>query len=638
MAKNSRTPILPASPKYPPHIAKLPPEVLDLILEYCVPFFAKPFTVDRRSSLSVQSRTSQPPQLDEDGGDIKMRDWVMVCKRFREIGRRRQFATVVIRCSFQGFGNLEQIIQRPELAQYVKKFSYMFYGYSSLERSRFKSELNKAVEKRIEAQKEMTERANFLPRNNLNRQRQPALQRLSDDQLRMRRAHCIANEEAIRNMMMRVNEQRRIMEEGIDRHLLLEAMKTFGSNLEQIRLMRCEDAIEVGWHKFVSSDPGLAMELKTSRWSRGCEHATKTLLHAFAQSGCHPPRLSGRALNPQMSLLLANSLNTTVPVLHPMRLTCLELQFDDRVNLDEEMLELSELFQRGFTEAVNVQGLHISFTRPVSIPFESVFHDVHWHHLRYIGFGAWRLNSEDIIKFVHRHKKTLRAIRLRGVLLNEGSRWKDILKILRLEPKLKWASFRGVGYSKQEPQGTMYVPESDFDYDSDESEDFPGTDSNNVASSEEDEDNENYEEYEGDEEDEEDDGEELGGEQEIEVEGSLEGIENHEGGENSEESGYSDTDDGSAASENQDDRGDVEFEDIVNDYNPDDLEQYTDPAPPPQDPQLHRDCDCGKGFAWEDLENADDNERNPPADLWKWWQKWVIKRCLIHDPAASTLL
>lgn len=76
MAKKTCIPTLPAKPKYPPHITELPVELLDVILKYCVPYFAKPFTIEGRSSLSVQSRASQPAELDEDGGCIKMRDWV----------------------------------------------------------------------------------------------------------------------------------------------------------------------------------------------------------------------------------------------------------------------------------------------------------------------------------------------------------------------------------------------------------------------------------------------------------------------------------------------------------------------------------------------------------------------------------
>jgi hypothetical protein len=532
----------------------------------------------------------------------------------------------------------------------------MVYGYSSLgkesrislhlntkpilDRARFGLELENAVERREEVERELNQRGDYHPQNNMNRQRLSGLQRLTDDQLRMRRSHCIANEEAIRNMSRRCDEQRRIMGEGIDRQLLLEAMKTFGDNLEQVRLMRCEDAIESGWHRFVSSDPGLAEERKSLRWSRACERSAKTLLGAFSESGFHPPRLSGRALDPQVSLLLTNSLNTTAPILHPKRLKCIELQFDDRANLDEEMLGLSNFFQQGFNAAVNVQGLHIGFTRPVSIPFESVFHEVQWQHLRYIGFGAWRLNSEDIIGFVRRHKTTLKAIRLRGVLLNEGSRWLDVLKVLRLESKLRWASFRGVGYTAQEPLGAVYVPEDEFDYDSDESEDFPGTDSDIVTSSDEEGEIDDNGGSEGSEQNiesgEEDGGEGHGQEQHHGYEDDSEASENHEE-EWDNEDAHSNTDDDTAGSTVGRDGSESEWRATINDHVPDDMEQHTDPPPPPPNPGHQPNCDCGRGYAWGDLMKYDDNERNPPSDMWKWWQDWVIKRCPLHDPAASVL-
>jgi hypothetical protein len=304
------------------------------------------------------------------------------------------------------------------------------------------------------------------------------------------------------------------------------------------------------------------------------------------------------------------------------------------------MLGLSNFFQQGFNAAVNVQGLHIGFTRPVSIPFESVFHEVQWQHLRYIGFGAWRLNSEDIIGFVRRHKTTLKAIRLRGVLLNEGSRWLDVLKVLRLESKLRWASFRGVGYTAQEPLVELYVPEDEFDYDSDESEDFPGTDSDIVTSSDEEGEIDDNGGSEGSEQNiesgEEDGGEGHGQEQHHGYEDNSEDSENHEE-EWDNEDAHSNTDDDTAGSTVGRDGSESEWRATINDHVPDDMEQHTDPPPPPPNPGHQPNCDCGRGYAWGDLMKYDDNERNPPSDMWKWWQDWVIKRCPLHDPAASVL-
>ena len=515
------------------------------------------------------------------------------------------------------------------------------------DRERFALELENAIERREQAERDLNERVHYRPGNSLSRQRLPGLQRFTEDQLRTRKAICIASEEAVRNMMERSEEQRKIMDERVDRRLLLEAMKTFGSNLKQVRLMRCEDKIEVDWHKFASTDPDLAMESKSSRWSRACEHAAHTLLETFAESGCQPPRLSGRALDPQMSLLLTNSLSLAAPVLvtHPMRLTCLELQFDDRTNLDEEMLELSELFQRGFTEAVNVQGLHIGFTRPVSIPFQSVFHDVHWKYLQHIGFGAWRLNSDDIIGFVRRHKATLTSIRLRGVLLDDGSRWLDILRVLRLEPKLKWASFRGVGYTAHERSGAMYTADDEFASDSDESEQFPGSDSDVIVSSDDDADHASNV-----------DSQANYATAEIQSEETEAGDESYDaeqatGDNDSQQEAYS-QEDWAPHSSDDDAAGSVtgsfndneeDFRTTINDYVPDDMEEHTDLVQLLSNSTLLPSCECGSGFGWDDLMNADDDGENPIREiwkgmpLWKWWQKWVTKHCSIHDPPASTL-
>lgn len=440
--------------------------------------------------------------------------------------------------------------------------------------------------------------------------------------------------------MKRSDEQQRIIDENTDRKLLLEAMKTFGGKLEQIRLMRCEDTIEVAWHRFASSIPDLTMESKSSRWARACEHASTTLAKAFNESDCNPRRLSGRALDPRTSLLLANNLQKTGPRI-AMRLTCLELQFDDRANLDEEIAELSEHFQQGFSAAVNVQGLHIGFYRPVSIPFETVFHNVYWEHLRYIGFGAWRLHSQDVIGFVRRHKRTLKSIRLRGVLLYEGSSWLDIIKVLRLELKLKWVSFRGVGYSGQETQGAIFVSDDDFEDDSDGSEDFAETEDDDSPSSDEDagsrthganrettetEENGWSEEGEGDE------GDIL--EDNDEIENFHVPTQGHEAGEENAVLSYENTDDETDGSVIGNERADSEPREPVDDLPPDDhtMMRHANPGP---DHQLQ--CSCGNGFAWADLRLADDHGRNPTTDTWKWWQKWVVNRCPTHDAAASEL-
>lgn len=133
------------------------------------------------------------------------------------------------------------------------------------------------------------------------------------------------------------------------------------------------------------------------------------------------------------------------------RLTCLELHFDDSTDLDVRMRDLSSLSKALFTAAKNIEALHIGFPsyRPLSIQLEELFHNVKWDKLQAFGIQAWRLDAEEIIGFAQRHRETLRGLRLRDVLLRQGSRWKDVLPCLRDDlPRLDWVSLRRIDYEQ----------------------------------------------------------------------------------------------------------------------------------------------------------------------------------------------
>jgi hypothetical protein len=405
--------------------------------------------------------------------------------------------------------------------------------------------------------------------------------------------------------MKRTEIQRCIIRDRFDEQVLVSALKAF-TRLQQIRLMRVQDQFDVGWNNFSRAHLGLHSESRSARWTLACEHAARTLGRAFLES--QSPvlgRISCRSLDPRTPLLLAYGPPKIMSEV-AVRLNCLELQFDDRPSLEDDLLELSRLFHTGFNAAVNIEGLHIGFTRPVSISLKTVFHNVHWKKLKYIGFGAWRLDSEEIIDFVRRHRKSLRSIRLRDVRLNEGSRWVEVLRVLRLElTNLKWVSLRKVGYSDEGELGGLYVPDQqDDDEDSDGSNWGVG-----------DETSENFEE--GEEEDE----DELASADEDALDDGH--------GDDSGESTH-----GSVA-------GDSELGTAVNDLAIDDqtmLHHSTAPSDNPGDDRFggnghHLLCECDNGFAWEDL--VDDGSLRVPKLQWKWWEKWAINRCYAHDPAPS---
>jgi hypothetical protein len=155
-------------------------------------------------------------------------------------------------------------------------------------------------------------------------------------------------------------------------------------------------------------------------------------------------------LSPQSVLGAASNPPTTLGLLAE-RLTCLELHFDDPTDLDIRMRELSSLSKAIFTAAKNIEAVHIGFPshRPLNLRLEEIFHNVKWDKLQAFGIQAWKLDADEIIALARRHQGTLRGLRLRDVLLKDGSRWKDVLGFLRDSmTKLDWVSLRRIDYAR----------------------------------------------------------------------------------------------------------------------------------------------------------------------------------------------
>jgi len=115
------------------------------------------------------------------------------------------------------------------------------------------------------------------------------------------------------------------------------------------------------------------------------------------------------------------------------------------------MQELSGAFKSIFEAAVNMEAVHVGFPshRPLSLPLETIFHGVRWRKLLAFGVQGWRLDADEIIGLARRHRDRLKGLRLRDVLLKEGSMWKTVLGFLRDEmTNLDWLSLRRIGYAK----------------------------------------------------------------------------------------------------------------------------------------------------------------------------------------------
>lgn len=133
------------------------------------------------------------------------------------------------------------------------------------------------------------------------------------------------------------------------------------------------------------------------------------------------------------------------------RLQTIALHFGDGTEeLDVLMQDLAPLLSAGFQRARRLQSVHVGFppSRPVSIALEDIFHGVTWTKLVCFGIQGWKLNASEIIAITSRHRNTLRGLRLRDVLLKDGSRWKDVLPRLRNDmTRLEWCSLRRIGYA-----------------------------------------------------------------------------------------------------------------------------------------------------------------------------------------------
>ncbi|KAH8816498.1 hypothetical protein F5884DRAFT_225636 [Xylogone sp. PMI_703] len=452
-----------------PPIFKLPDELLDQVLDELVHDPERCITIDHRASLSVESFQPAPPPSPEDSKGIG--NFKLVCRRWAKLGLSRQFSRVAIRFEKAGFDRLIWVAKQPHLAREVKKFSYIIPIFYRQGRERFLELLEHTRELIVETDKQIQQR------RQINGTQHGVRIKPDINQLRKKHGQCKKDEAQILETMKRAESQKEMIDNETDAKTLLFALKAFRS-LQQIRLMRIQDQTDAGWANYLARHQDLTADFRPIEWTMACEHATKTLGMAFLKSDSPATRFSSRFMDTRSPLQLTHGSQATIRSLAE-RLTCVELQFNDPSDLDEKMYQLSSLFDTLFSAATNLLGVHIGFPRgkAVSVPLETVFHHVQWNKIRYIGIGAWRLNSDEIIDLVRRHKGSLRSLRLRDVLLKDGSKWSDILKILRFELTLKWVSLRRAGYARffdapQTPFGGHFIPvlqgpESDTDEASD---------------------------------------------------------------------------------------------------------------------------------------------------------------------------
>ena len=242
--------------------------------------------------------------------------------------------------------------------------------------------------------------------------------------------------------------QRNIIHSREDIRVLKKAMLAFKA-LQHVQILRLQDEADRHLLDYLHEGGDSLTGLVDLQWTPACFHASKTMGEALLHARSPFSRFSGPMTSPESALLSKGIVPQTICSLAE-RLTCLELNFDDGIDLNENMKELSGLFRTVFTATRNMQAVHIGFParQPLEMRLEDIFHHIHWEKLRAFGVQAWRLEASEIIALARRHRKTLRGLRLRDVQLKDGSMWKDVLAMLREEmEQLDWVSLRRVDYA-----------------------------------------------------------------------------------------------------------------------------------------------------------------------------------------------
>lgn len=520
--------------------------------------------------------------------------------------------------SKDGFKRLEWVSGQPHIAKVVKQFTYkvpLFYpqgkSTSSFLAYLYLDNMIYAGRRLFELFEEILNQASSRSRDleeqirnreQINGSHQSDRLRPTINSLRVSLRRSRIEEEQIVKTMAKAEHQRQILDGRMDLNGLVYGFRAFRKSLQQIRFLKVVDQIDAGWARYLDTHPALAAEFRPLEWTVACEHAARTLTLAFLQSNAEKVnRLSSRFIDPQIPLELTPGSQATI-LRVASRLNSLELEFDNRPNIHENVLELSQLFQAVFNGAVNLQSLHVGFRRAVSVPIEVVFHNVRWEKLSYVGLHMWKLESSELIRLLRRHRESLKHLRLRYIEIKDGT-WDEILRMIRLELSLKWISLRGICYSSTQAMGAMHFGhQGDNDPDSD-------PDDDHWSESE-------YEEtYEGDEEEER---EEVSEHYDDETE---------ESDDESDDNADNDDHDSDVGQTEQDVTESATLHPSISEP-----ERLNDKPRRRASSTIPR-CDCDNGNGWLDL---DDNGIRVEKEQWKRWQEWVIKRCPTHDVPAAT--
>lgn len=307
----------------------------------------------------------------------------------------------------------------------------------------------------------------------------------------------IANGKRVPDQLIaQAKEQVSIVESKIDREILNGAFAAFTS-LQHVSLLSLQNQIDTQFIAFMHNNVFDAA-MQPSR-TAAYLHGVKTLGSALLSSQSPASRLSFPMIDAQTAISLRSIPSTRVQSISS-RLECILARFVDPDEFQASFGQLSGVIESILTCATNLVTLHIGFPRgrPASIPLADVFQNENLTRLRVISLESWRLDAVEIIDLVRRHRNMLGGLRLRGVLLKPGSRWRDVLIFLRQEAKLTWlslsdadyaASFDGrapTGFDVTDRDSTWSNVEDDFDEADMDYDQTSGSDASAEASEQED--------------------------------------------------------------------------------------------------------------------------------------------------------
>ena len=383
----------------------------------------------------------------------------------------------------------------------------------------------------------------------------------------------------------KARSQLRLVRSGEDLRVLKKAMSAFKS-LQHVQILRLQDESDRRIVELLREQNIGRSDVIDMRWTPACIHASKTVAQALLHAHSPVDRFSGPMMNASSMMALGKRLPEAVSQLSA-KLTCLELHFDGGPELNEQMKTTSNMFRTVFSEARNLQALHMGFPSrlPLDMKLDDIFHGIKWDKLRAFGIQAWRLNAHEIIEVARRHSRTLRGLRLRDVILRDGSMWKDVLAMLRSEMhQLVWVSLRRVDYESHFDDiwaNSMEVAELAL----------------GDTSESDDEDDRSY------------------------------------------RNGLHENELGDIEEENEDEQGnhqsDDDDSDDESDANTDNGPDANDLAIPPDTPVSLPFCTCSRSSYPANADDLGDNGNLVTYQQRKLWEKWVIGQCPEHDRGSD---